>query len=71
MIPRWLARHLKYACVSTSVLRGMYRSLQVLGVLSNQRAAIAYELSMRAWAEAVEARLDEQPCVWTSRGGRS
>lgn len=63
--------YVRYATLSTSTLRAMYASLEVIGVLSNQRAAIAYELAMRAWAEEVTASLSDLDCVWTARGGRS
>lgn len=62
---------MKYASVSTPTLRGMYAALEVLGVLSRQRAAIAHELAVRAWAEACARQLSDRDCVWTSRGGRS
>ncbi len=53
---------MKYRTLSTSALRGLFIAPSSLGVLSSQRAAIARELAVRAWAEAVEAQL---------RGGRS
>ncbi|HXG69946.1 MAG TPA: hypothetical protein VNJ04_04955 [Gemmatimonadaceae bacterium] len=56
---------MKYASLSTGVLRGMAATLESLGVLSKQREAIRYELAIREWADAVEARLD------TTIGGRS
>lgn len=62
---------MKYRALSTSVLRGMYAALESLGVLSNQRAAIAQELVVRAWAEAVAERLEMPASRWTERGGRS
>ena len=60
---------MKYRRLSTSVLRGMFIALDSLDVLKEQRAAIAHELVVRAWAEAVEEQMAET--IGWCRGGRS
>jgi len=55
--------------VSTSTLRASLATLTLLNVLPEQRAAIAYELAIRDWAEAVERALETT--LGLCRGGRS
>lgn len=69
MTVRWLARFFKYADLSTLTLRGMLGIAILVDLLPEQREAIVYELSVRAWAEAVEQRLGST-IAWC-RGGRS
>lgn len=71
MIARWLSALLQYEGIPDSTLRATYAALRISGLFARQRAAIAHELAVRAWAEAVAERLSEPTCVWTSRGGRS
>lgn len=71
MIAAWLRSFFAYADLSEGTLRATYAALQLSGLFARQRAAIAHELAVRAWAEAVAQQLEEQGCVWTSRGGRS
>ena len=71
MIAAWLASFFKLAEISTLMLRAQLGILVLMDALPEQRRAIAHELAVRAWAEAVEERLGEPTCVWTSRGGRS
>lgn len=71
MIPAWLRTFFRYAEMSTSSLRALRIAYGMLGVLEAERAAITYELAMRAWAEAYERSIDQHVCRWTSRGGLS
>lgn len=62
----------KYASISTGALRGMLASLTLLDVLPKQRGAIALELAVREWIDAVEVAAETPAsCVWTERGGLS
>lgn len=69
MTASWLQRFLTHADVSTSTLRATLWLLALLDVRSGERAAIAHELAVRAWAEAIEARLGDT-IAWC-RGGVS
>jgi len=72
MIPAWLCTFFRYASLSTSSLRALGATYRLLGVLPEERDAIAHELAVRAWADAVEERLEnELSCSWCSRGGQS
>jgi hypothetical protein len=65
-------RRLRYADVSTGALRGMLATLTLLDVLPAQRGAIALELAVREWIDAVEVAAESPAsCVWTERGGLS
>ncbi len=67
----WLSSFFSYADVSSPTLRATHAALQLSGLFGRQRQAIAHELAMRAWADALEQKMAEATCVWTSRGGRS
>ena len=69
MIAAWLRSFFQYADLSTSTLTATDAALRVSGLFQRQREAIAHELAMRAWAEAVEAHLPET-IAWC-RGGKS
>ncbi len=69
MTAPWIAQFLALAELSTGTLRASLATLTMLAVLPKQREAIAHELAMRAWAEAVEAGLSTT-IAWC-RGGRS
>lgn len=69
MIAAWLRSHFDYADLSDTTLRASYAALSISGLFARQRAAIAHELAVRAWAEAVEEKLGST-IAWC-RGGKS
>jgi hypothetical protein len=71
VIAAWLRSFFSYADVSTSTLRATHAALALSGPFARQREAIAIEITVRDWAEAIEDRLDRGVCVWTERGGVS
>lgn len=62
---------MKLRTLSTSTLRATLLVFRQLGIYRAQARAIEDELALRAWADAIAARLSEPACVWTARGGRS
>ena len=69
MIAAWLHSLLKYADLSTLMLRAQLGILVLMDALPDQRKAIAHELAVRALADAVEMRMG-QTIGWC-RGGKS
>lgn len=69
MIAAWIRTFFAYADLSDTTLRASYAALSISGLFARQRAAIAHELAVRAWAEAVEERIGST-IAWC-RGGRS
>lgn len=70
-IAPWLTQFFTLADVPDRMLHLTLAGLTLFRRMPRERAAIAHELAVRAWADAVVERLSDRDCVWTCRGGRS